>query len=131
RRRESAFTLLGGFRLDAAGRLDLKRVGLMPIFTVARVLAIRHRITARSTADRLRAFVARDPGMAATMEPAIEGQVVLLEAVLAQQLIDAEAGLPLTTRVSIARLDRPARDRLKKALKAVEAAVELVAEGHL
>src|SRR5262245_47504156 len=59
RLRGSAFTLLGKFRTDAQGRIDLKRHGLMPIFTAARVLSIKHDVRARSTAERLRGVAAK------------------------------------------------------------------------
>ena len=37
------------------GRMDIKRAGLMPIFSTARVLAITHQIKANATPDRLNA----------------------------------------------------------------------------
>ena len=58
------FTLFGGFRVEGDGRIDLKRHGLMPIFTAARVLSIRHDVRARSTIERLRGVAARGVGIA-------------------------------------------------------------------
>jgi signal-transduction protein with cAMP-binding, CBS, and nucleotidyltransferase domain len=53
RHHESAFTLFGRLRVAGSNRLDLKKLGLMPIFTAARVLSIRHKLHSRSTFDRL------------------------------------------------------------------------------
>ena len=50
---------------------------------------------------------------------------------IAQQLADSEAGVPLSPRVAPDRLDKAERARLKAALGAVDEAVELVAEGRV
>lgn len=126
-----AFTLFGRFRLDSAKRIDLKRVGLMPIFTAARVLSIRHDVRARSTVDRLNGFAAKEVGSTAVVQSVLEAHRVLLEAVIAQQLIDIEAGVPLSTNVAIGRLDKQAKVELKQALKVVGSAIDLVSEGRV
>jgi CBS domain-containing protein len=131
RQRGRAFTLLGGFRTDERGRIDLKRHGLMPIFTAARVLSIRHDVRARSTAERLRGAAAKGVGTAEGMEAILDAQRVLLAAVIAQQLVDTEAGVPLSPRVVPERLDKAGRAQLKAALVAVDEAVDLVAEGRV
>jgi DNA polymerase-3 subunit epsilon/CBS domain-containing protein len=131
RNRGSAFTLLGGFRLDSNKRMDLKRAGLMPIFAAARVLSIQHDIRARSTVDRLNGFAAKEVGWADVIQSILDAHRFLLGAVIAQQLIDAEAGVPLSTNVAIGRLDKPTRAQLKEALKAVEGAIDLVSEGRV
>jgi hypothetical protein len=51
--------------------------------------------------------------------------------ILEQQLVDAEAGVPLSPRVEVARLSKEARERLRAALAPVRSAVDLVAEGRL
>jgi DNA polymerase-3 subunit epsilon/CBS domain-containing protein len=129
-RRENPLTLLGRFRVDEKGRIDLKHYGLMPIFTAARVLSIRHDVRARSTPERLRGIAAKGVAPAAMIESVIEAQRTLLACVLAQQLIDTEAGVPLSTRVAPDRLDKPRRERLKTALRSVDAALDLVSEGR-
>jgi DNA polymerase-3 subunit epsilon/CBS domain-containing protein len=127
----SPFTLLGGFRLEAGKRLDIKRTGLMPIFTAARVLSIRHAVRARSTADRLNGFVAKDARFADVVESVLDAHRVLLGASISQQVADTAAGVPLSTRVDVGRLTRPARSRLKEALKVVPDAIDLVSEGRI
>jgi DNA polymerase-3 subunit epsilon/CBS domain-containing protein len=131
RERDNPFTLFGGFRLDEKGRLDVKKYGLMPIFTAARVLSIRHDVRARSTAERLREVAAKGVVSRQTVETVIEAQRTLLATVIGQQLADTETGVPLSTRVMTSRLGKAQRDRLKTALKAVDSAIDLVAEGRI
>jgi DNA polymerase-3 subunit epsilon/CBS domain-containing protein len=131
RNRTSPFTLLGGFRLDSRRRLDLKRTGLMPIFSAARVLSIRHDVRARSSIDRLNGFQAKEIGSSDVVQSVLDAHRALLGAVIGQQLVDTEAGVPLSTSVEIGRLDKMAWARLKQALKAVGGATDLVAEGRV
>ena len=131
RNRNSPFTLLGSFRLDSRRRLDLKRVGLMPIFSAARVLSIRHDIRARSSVERFNGFVAKEIGLSDVVQSILDAHRVLLGAVIAQQLVDTEVGVPLSTNVEIGRLDKAARAQLKQALKAVGGAIDLVSEGRV
>ena len=130
RERDNPFTLFGGFRVDEKGRIDLKKYGLMPLFTAGRVLSIRHDVRTRPTPDRLRGIAAKGGAAPAAIEAIIDAQRTLLASVLAQQLADTEAGVPLSTRVLPDRLDKPRRERLKTALRNVEAALELVGEGR-
>jgi DNA polymerase-3 subunit epsilon/CBS domain-containing protein len=131
RERDNPFTMFGRFRVDEKGRIDLKKYGLMPVFTAARVLSIRHDVRARSSAERLRGVAAKGVASAGTVESIVDAQRTLLASVLAQQLVDTEAGVPLSTRIAPARLDKPHRARLKAALNAVDAALELVSEGRV
>jgi DNA polymerase-3 subunit epsilon/CBS domain-containing protein len=131
RERDNPFTMFGRFRVDEKGRIDLKKYGLMPVFTAARVLSIRHDVRARSSAERLRGVAAKGVASAGTVESIVDAQRTLLASVLAQQLVDTEAGVPLSTRIAPTRLDKPHRARLKAALNAVDAALELVSEGRV
>jgi DNA polymerase-3 subunit epsilon/CBS domain-containing protein len=131
RERDNPFTMLGRFRTDERGRIDLKKYGLMPVFTAARVLSIRHDVRARSTAERLRGVAAKGAAPSATVESIIDAQRALLASVLAQQLVDTEAGVPLSTRIALDRLDKTHKARLKAALNAVDGALELVSEGRV
>jgi signal-transduction protein with cAMP-binding, CBS, and nucleotidyltransferase domain len=117
--------------VDEKGRIDLKKYGLMPIFTAARVLSIRHDVRARSSAERLRGVAAKGVASPGTIEAIIDAQRALLASVLAQQLVDTEIGVPLSTRIVPDRLDKAHKTRLKAALAAVDAALELVSEGRV
>jgi signal-transduction protein with cAMP-binding, CBS, and nucleotidyltransferase domain len=101
------------------------------VFTAARVLSIRHNVRARSSAERLRGVAAKGVAPAGTVESIIDAQRTLLAAVLAQQLVDTEAGVPLSTRIATDRLDKAHKARVKAALNAVDAALELVSEGRV
>jgi DNA polymerase-3 subunit epsilon/CBS domain-containing protein len=131
RERDNPFTMFGRFRVDEKGRIDVKKYGLMPIFTAARVLSIRHDVRARSCAERLRGVAAKGAAPLATVESVIDAQRVLLACVLAQQLVDTEVGVPLSTRIAPERLDKPHKARLKAALNAVDGVLELVSEGRV
>jgi len=127
----SAFALFGGFRLDDKGRIDLKRAGLMPIFTAARVLSIRHDVRARTTADRLAGVAAKSIGSPEAIQSILEAQRAILGVVIAQQLFDTETGVPLSARVAPERLSKTGKADLKAALTAVDEAIGLVSEGRL
>ncbi len=131
RQRGSAFTLLGGFRVDEKGRIDLKMHGLMPIFTSARVLSIRHDVRARSTSDRLQGIAAKGIGSPEAIQSILDAHRVILGMVIGQQLLDTEAGVPPSVRVDPARLAKAQKAELKQALRAVDEAIGLVSEGRL
>jgi DNA polymerase-3 subunit epsilon/CBS domain-containing protein len=131
RERESPFSFLGRFKVDDRGRIDLKKYGLMPVFTAARVLSIRHDVRARSSTDRLRGAAGKGAVPLGVVESVIEAQRTLLASVLSQQLVDTEAGVPLSTQVAPDRLDKAHKERLRTALKNVDAALELVGEGRV
>jgi len=105
-------TVFGGFKKDEQGRVDFKKGGLLPILTGARALAIRHGVKERATAARLREVAAGAPSIVAPehAESIIGAHRLLLRAVLDQQLVDKERGLPLSNAVEIKRLS-PARQR--------------------
>ncbi len=131
RQRGSPFTLLGRLRTDEKGRIDLKRYGLMPLFTAARVLSIRHDVRARSTVDRLQGIAAKGLAAPDKVQWILDAHRLLLGAVISQQLVDTEAGVPLSPRVDLSRLDKAEKAGLKDAMKAVEEAIDLIAEGRL
>jgi DNA polymerase-3 subunit epsilon/CBS domain-containing protein len=123
-------TLFGKIRTEAGGRTDLKIGGLMPLFTAARVLAIRHDVRARPTPERYRGVAAAGVGSPADIEALIAAHRLLIGTMLDQQLVDAEAGVPLSPRVEIGRLAKEQRDELKAALDSVKLAIDLVGEGR-
>jgi DNA polymerase-3 subunit epsilon/CBS domain-containing protein len=131
RQRSPAFTLFGNIRIDEKGRIDLKRAGLMPIFTCARVLSIRHDVRARSTPERLEGVAARGIGSPHEIEEIIDAHRTILGAMLAQQIDDAEHGMSLSSRVNPDRLGKARKRQLSKALGKVDAVIDLVSEGRL
>ncbi len=121
----SPFGLLGGLR-ETDGRIDLKQAGLFRVVTTARCLAIRHGVTDRGTGDRLRGLLRRGLGGREDLEGYIAAQALLLGLVLRQQLVDIRAGSRPGNAVRLDRLERRERAELKAALKALQAAPDLV-----
>jgi signal-transduction protein with cAMP-binding, CBS, and nucleotidyltransferase domain len=113
-----ALTMFGGFRVRQ-GRLDLKRGGLLPLTSAARILALKAGVAATSTAARLAG--AAEAGLINTSDLAglVEAQELIMRAILEQQIIDLEAGREPTALVELRHLTRFQRLSLKRALKLV------------
>jgi signal-transduction protein with cAMP-binding, CBS, and nucleotidyltransferase domain len=108
--------LFGGFRLQS-GRVDLKRAGLLPITSGARVLALRHGIAETATDDRLRVLTARRVIRESDAEDIVSARALIVDAILRQQLADVAAGSAPGSRVDPSRLARSSRRRLRDAVK--------------
>lgn len=118
--------LFGRIRRDEAGRVDLKSGALLPITAGARVIALRHGVTALATPQRLRQAAER-AGRGET-DAALLADVhgFLLRLLLAQQITDLEAGITPGNRVELARLTRQDQDHLKDALGRIETMREML-----
>ncbi len=127
----SPLGLFGGFRADKGDRTDFKLGGLMPIFTGARVLSIRHGVTARSTPHRLRGAAQAGALSAENAETILEAHETILNALLRQQLADAQAGVAPSNLVDTARLDAGAKSRLRQAVKDVSLLIDAIGEARL
>ena len=110
--------LFGRFKLDN-GRMDLKMGGIMPLFSTARTLAITHGIREQSTPARLAAVALRLGKMEKTFENLSEAHRIIFHVILEQQLLDLEAGIPLSNRVAPNSLSSAMRDQLSWALEQV------------
>jgi DNA polymerase-3 subunit epsilon/CBS domain-containing protein len=121
----SPFTMFGNLQLEG-GRIDLKMHGLFPVVAMARTLAIRHGVRARSTRERLEGLIGLDIGGDEDMTAMLSAHSFILGLLLAQQSRDLYAGLPVSNRVEVAKLDRTQRAELKAALKALQPAPDLV-----
>ena len=124
-------TLFGALRTDAGGRIDLKQHGLLPIFTAARALAIRHGEAGLGTPERLRATVAPGAASASDVEALIAAHATIMGEMLDQQLRDGEVGISLSPRVALGQLSAERRAGLKQAVRAVAIATDLVGEGRI
>jgi signal-transduction protein with cAMP-binding, CBS, and nucleotidyltransferase domain len=121
--------LFGQFKTEH-GRIDLKRGGLLPLVSAARVMALRDGNAALDTFGRLEAAVAaghlgRDDEV--QLKDALE---LLLRVVLEQQIADITAGVTPSARVVVAALDGLTRRRLKEALRLI-AHVDQTVRGSL
>jgi DNA polymerase-3 subunit epsilon/CBS domain-containing protein len=120
----SSLTWLGGIR-TVEGRIDLKKAGLFGIVSLARVLAIRHHVVARSTPERIAGIVALGIGSTDELAALADAQATFLDLILGQQIVDIQAGLPATNTVAVKRLSLRERERLKGALEQVRHLNEL------
>jgi len=110
--------LFGRFKLDN-GRMDLKMGGIMPLFSTARVLAIKHGIRVQTTPRRFAAAEKPLDKMQKTLQNLSEAHRIIFNAILQQQLLDLEAGIPVSNRVAPGSLTPAASDQLKWALEQV------------
>jgi DNA polymerase-3 subunit epsilon/CBS domain-containing protein len=111
-------TFFGGIRTED-GRIDLKRAGLFNVVSTARLLAVCHHVVERSTPARLAGLAAAGLGHADELTRLADAQAVFLELILAQQIVDMEAGLRPSNKVAVKRLAAADRDRLRAVLKDV------------
>jgi CBS domain-containing protein len=125
--RETAIPLgvLGGFVM-VDDRLNVKMFGLMPIVGMARTLAIKHRITATSTAERLQQLISIKAINESDALDFHEHHQLLLTLLLEQQLADIADGLKPSARILPERLKKSMAKRLKAALKSIEVAKLMV-----
>lgn len=117
----------GRFRLTG-GRMDLKMGGIMPIFSAARVLAIRHGVRARSTPQRLEAVRGKPNAPGSLVDRLIEAHRIILGAILAQQLRDLDDGVKLSNNVDPNWFDAHDKRELKWALEQVDNVASLLGD---
>jgi DNA polymerase-3 subunit epsilon/CBS domain-containing protein len=99
------------------GRVDLKRGGLFRIVASARILSLRYHVAERATRARLEGVQALKAGVERDLDAWIESHGVIVNAILAQQLVDIAAGRPPSNAVEVRRLGNTDRDNLKVALR--------------
>jgi len=113
-------SLFGRFK-TVDGRVDLKLGGQLPITSGARTMALRLGSLATSTADRLRAVQEAGILDADDMDSLCDAYQLVTRTILEQQLADIETGREPSSRVNPKRLPRRVRQRLKEALRTLEA----------
>jgi DNA polymerase-3 subunit epsilon/CBS domain-containing protein len=115
---EPGLGLFGRIR-TRAGRIDLKKSGMFGITAAARVLAICHHVTERSTPARLAGLQALGLGGAADLAALDDAHATFIDLVLRQQISDIEHGVRPTNAVEVGRLSPKDQHRLRAALDAV------------
>jgi len=123
---DSPLGWFGRLRADHEGRVDLKKGGLMPIYSAARVLALKLGSVQRATPARLRAAVKAGICPKPQAENLIQAHRILLGTVLAQQLRDIERGLMPSNKVAVSELNAYERDELRWALEQVRSIPSLL-----
>lgn len=99
------------------GRIDLKRHGLLPLVSIARVLAIRIESLARATPDRLFDAAAAERLPESEARRMVRIHRDLMTHILGQQVLDLHNGIKVSSRVEVARLDRETRRALSTDLR--------------
>ena len=97
---EAPIGFLGRIKTEE-GRIDLKRYGLWPIVQGARLLALRHGVVCRSTAERIEGVRALGAGGETDLAAALEAHERFLALILRGQLAEIAAGRPAVNRVSL------------------------------
>ncbi len=123
----SALGLFSKFKLEN-GRMDLKKGGIMSIFSCARVLAIRHRLNKQSTPDRLLAARELQDKMNIIYDNLDEAHRIIFNVILQQQLHDIGVGIPPSNFVEPALLGASMRKQLKWALERVPGVSNLLGD---
>ncbi len=108
------------------GMLDLKRTGLKPIVTGARVLALRAGVEARATAERLAGVRSLGEAHSTDLEALARAHGRFLTFILARQLEDIAAGQAPGNKIAPASLDAGAMEDLRAGLKAAQTIPEIV-----
>lgn len=121
----SAFGWFGRTKLDH-GRIDLKRYGLLPIFSAARVVALAQGISARSTRDRLTSAAQLDVVPETAIDDLLACHRIFVELILRQQLRDLLAGIQLSNTVAPAELTTYESQQLSWALHRVPRITDLL-----
>lgn len=123
----SPLGLFGRFKLED-GRMDLKKGGIMSIFSCARVLAIQHRIRKQSTPERLLAARDLQDKMNTVFDNLNDAHRIILNVILQQQLLDIDAGVPPSNHIAPASLSGSMRKQLKWAIERVPGVANLLGD---
>jgi CBS domain-containing protein len=126
----SPLGLFGSFRTHKGDRTDLKLGGLMPIFTGARVLSIRHELLARSCAERLQAAAAAGAIASHAADSVIAAHETILTRILVQQLEDIASGVPPSNLVETGKLSAREKRELRQAIRDIDFLMDAISEGR-
>lgn len=113
------FGMFGGIR-TSGGRVDLKRGGLLPLVSGARIMALARGFEGTGTVERLKAAAADGAFGPTDADDLTEAYGVLLGLVLDQQLADLAAGIEPSSRIAVKRLDYRQRGTLRRALRSID-----------
>ena len=122
---DSPIGMFGRFRTEG-GRVDLKIGGIMPIFSAARVIALKHGIEARTTPKRLRAARQLETAPDGTVDNLVEAHRILLNLILEQQLRDIDHGVAHSNRVDPSELTGFEKQEMRWALEQAHLVADLL-----
>ncbi|MFO1436192.1 MAG: DUF294 nucleotidyltransferase-like domain-containing protein [Gammaproteobacteria bacterium] len=118
--------LFGRFEMED-GRVNMK-TAVLPLVTTARLLALLHGSSARTTPDRLREASQNSLLKPAEANSLIEVHELLLRLILRQQLADLRDGVGASNRVDVGRLDAATTKDLRQALRYLDKFISRVYE---
>lgn len=122
---DTPFGWFGRIKLED-GRVDLKRGGLMALFSTARVLALRFGLNERSTRDRFLAVGNHLDHEKEVVADLIEAHRLILNTILRQQLRDLNDGIPLSNSIKLSDQTSLQRQSLKWALNRIPRTADLL-----
>jgi DNA polymerase-3 subunit epsilon/CBS domain-containing protein len=108
------------------GRVDLKKGGLMALFSTARVLALKFGISARSTRARFLASREHLDHGEEAVGNLVEAHRIILETILRQQLRDLTSGIQLSNSIRPSELNGFQRENLRWALDKIPLTADLL-----
>lgn len=111
---------LFGTLVTVNGRLNLKKFGLLPLVSAARLRAIRAHLPQTGTDERFIALHAADALHPDDLRDFNEVLEILLRTMLEQQLTDIGIGIAPSPRIEPKCFDKRARTRLRWALKRLQ-----------
>ncbi len=109
------------------GRLNAKKLGLLPIVSAARARAVAGRIMATGTAERYAALQAAGLMHQDDLASVLNAHETILRIMLDQQLADIAAGHEPTARIEPRKFPRPTQRQLKTAFKRIRQLKSLMA----
>jgi CBS domain-containing protein len=118
--------MLGGFATED-GRLSVKQFGLMPLVNTARVLAVKHKIMATSTAQRMADLVALGVINETDGAEIEDFRRLYMTVLLEQQLADIGEQREPSSKIKPERFKRPVQSRLKAGFRHLKVVKSLVA----
>lgn len=118
----------GKLRGDGEGRIDLKKHVISRTVGAARVMALRHGVTAGATAGRLDGVRAKGVGSASDLDGLREGLVHAQNLLLAAQLADIAAGRRPGNMAPLTSMPADDQARLKEAIQRLGNLDEIVRE---
>ena len=118
----------GRFSVEENGRMDLKKGGIMPAFSAARMLALKYVRSEHATAARLEALRGHQFIPQRQLEQVLEAHRIILGVILDQQLLDIERGIPPSNKVDPKDVPPIERDRLKWALEHLSAVRDIMGD---
>jgi signal-transduction protein with cAMP-binding, CBS, and nucleotidyltransferase domain len=114
-----ALGLFNTFR-TLEGRIQLKRAGLLPLVSAIRLLALKHRLAATPTAERLKLLAEGGHLPEDEARNLAAAHELMMRLMIRQQITDIDVGLPPSGRLEPRLMTAAERRRLKEAFRRIK-----------